>query len=64
MDRPILIDSGVLVALLSRSDNYHQSSVKAVSSLPKPFLTCEPVVTEACFYSAVIAKVLKVSFPC
>jgi uncharacterized protein len=49
MNRPILIDSGVLVALLSRRDNYHQSSVTAVSNLQKPFLTCEPVITEACF---------------
>jgi uncharacterized protein len=49
MDRITLIDSGVLVALLSNGDNYHKSCVAAVSELKKPFLTCEPVITEACF---------------
>ncbi len=49
MSQQILIDSGILVALLSRGDDYHQSSVAAVSKLPMPFLTCEAVITETCF---------------
>jgi uncharacterized protein len=52
MDRLTLIDSGVLVALLSRGDNYHESCVSAVSELKKPFLTCEAVIAEACFLLA------------
>ncbi len=49
MSRSILIDSGVLVALLSREDDFHQWAVRAVSELPTPFLTCEAVITETCF---------------
>jgi predicted nucleic acid-binding protein len=43
------MDSGVLVALLSREDDFHQWAVRAVSELPTPFLTCEAVITETCF---------------
>lgn len=49
MSQPILIDTGVLVALLSRNDRYHEWAIDAVSSLRKPFLTCEAVITETCF---------------
>jgi uncharacterized protein len=49
MSQQILIDSGILVALLSRRDDYHESTVAAVSKLPMPFLTCEAVITETCF---------------
>lgn len=49
MSQQILIDSGVLVALLSRGDDYHELSVAAVSNLQMPFLTCEAVITETCF---------------
>lgn len=49
MSQTILIDTSVLIALLSRSDRYHQWAVNVVSPLSRPFLTCEAVITETCF---------------
>jgi len=49
MSQSILIDTSVLVALLSRNDRYHQWAIEVVSSLRTPFLTCEAVITETCF---------------
>ena len=49
MQRRILIDTGVLVAILDKSDNFHRWTTQTVANLPCPFLTCEPVITEACF---------------
>jgi len=44
-----LIDTGPLVAYLSARDAANKWTVAQWSSLPRPFLTCEPVLTEACF---------------
>jgi len=49
MSKSTLIDSGVLIALLSRGDRYHDWAVATVSGLRRPFLTCEAVITETCF---------------
>ncbi len=49
MSKPILIDASVLVALLNKSDRFHQWSIETVGQLAYPFLTCEPVITETCF---------------
>lgn len=49
MNQSILIDTSVLIALLSRSDRYHEWALSTVSQLQKPFLTCEAVITETCF---------------
>lgn len=47
--RPFLLDTGVLVALLSKADQFHQWAIKAVETSTKPLLTCEAVITETCF---------------
>ena len=45
----ILLDSGPIVALLSRADRNHSRAVKTFSECLPPFRTCEAVVAEACF---------------
>jgi uncharacterized protein len=49
MKPQLLLDTGVLVALLSKADRYHQWATATVSTANPPLLTCEAVITEACF---------------
>ncbi len=49
MTPQILLDTGVLVALLSKADQFHQWSTAAVTTANYPLLTCEAVITEASF---------------
>ena len=44
-----LLDTGPLVALLYRTDRYHEWAVETFANLDPPAITCEPVLTEACF---------------
>jgi len=43
----LLIDTGPLVALLDRSDEYHEWAVEQLSHLSGPLVTCEGAVAEA-----------------
>ncbi len=45
-ERPVIIDTGPLVAVLDERDHWHHWAVSQVKLLPAPFLTCEPVLTE------------------
>lgn len=45
----ILLDTGPLVSFLSRRDSHHRWAKEQINRLPHPPLTCEPVITEACF---------------
>ena len=47
-----MLDTGPLVAYLYPRDVYHDWAVEQFSSFDPPFLTCEPVITEACFLLA------------
>ena len=49
MIKPILLDTGVIVALLDRSEKHHAECAKIVSKLKRPLITCEPVIAEACY---------------
>ena len=45
----IIIDTGVIVAYLSKSDKFHQWAKVELSKINPPLLTCEAVVVESCF---------------
>src|SRR5947207_551779 len=47
MARNVLVDSGFLVALLSRRDSYHDWAVKQTPGHAPPWRTCEAVLSEA-----------------
>jgi len=45
----VLLDTGPLVASLYRRDQHHSWVKQTMATLLPPFLSCEPVLTEACF---------------
>jgi uncharacterized protein len=47
--RPVLLDTGCIVALLDRSEAHHEVCAQAVSDAGIALVTCEPVIAEACY---------------
>ena len=47
--KPALLDTGVVVAMLDRSEAYHARCVSALDDLGGPLVTCEAVIVESCF---------------
>lgn len=47
--KPVLLDTGCIVALLDRSERHHEKCAEAVQGLNVPLVTCEPVIAEACY---------------
>lgn len=47
-----MIDTGPLVALLSRSDRHHTWVREVLDTVEPPVVTCEAVISEACFLLA------------
>lgn len=47
--KPILLDTGVIVALFDRHERYHQACVNHVDQLRRPLVTCEAVIAESCY---------------
>lgn len=46
MARSVLVDSGYLVALLSRRDSLHRWAADQPQRFPPPWITCEAVLSE------------------
>jgi predicted nucleic acid-binding protein len=46
MARSVLVDTGYLVALLSRRDSHHRWAARQPEHFPVPWSTCEAVVSE------------------
>jgi len=45
----VILDTGPLVALLNRRDHYHLWAKDCFAETTPPLLTCEAVISEACF---------------
>jgi predicted nucleic acid-binding protein len=52
MKESVLLDTGPLVAWLCRGDRWHRWAVQTFATISPPLVTCEPVLTEACFLYA------------
>jgi len=46
--RAILLDTGVIVALLDRSERNHAACAEAIAETAAPLVTCEAVIAESC----------------
>ena len=49
MIKPTIADAGIIAGYLNKKDQWHQWTIEQLKGLPIPFLTCEAVITEACF---------------
>jgi predicted nucleic acid-binding protein len=47
--KPVLLDTGCIVALLDRSERNHQACADVIGALRAPLVTCEAVVAESCY---------------
>ncbi len=49
MKQKVIPDTGPLVAFLIRRDTYHDWAMRQLADIRQPLLTCEAVLSEACF---------------
>lgn len=47
--KPVLLDTGVIVALIDRSERFHRQCANAIRTLAAPLITCEAVIAESCY---------------
>ena len=47
--KPVLLDTGVIVALIDRHERYHARCAAFVGRLERPLVTCEAVISESCY---------------
>jgi uncharacterized protein len=47
--KPVLLDTGFIVALLDRSESFHKTCTHTVREVQAPLATCEAVITESCY---------------
>jgi predicted nucleic acid-binding protein len=56
MKSRIVLDTGPLVALLNKRDNHHTWARTCFAEVEPPLLTCEAVISEACFLVRALSK--------
>ena len=49
MTASIIADTAAIIGFLSETDQWRERALGFFKQLPKPFLTCEAVITESCF---------------
>jgi uncharacterized protein len=49
VNRQVILDTGPLVALLDARDQHHDWAIAQWSDIEPPLLTCDSVISEACF---------------
>ncbi|VXD25707.1 PIN domain-containing protein [Planktothrix serta PCC 8927] len=49
MKKTLILDTSPLVASLDKSDRFHTWAIEIWKTTVPPFLTCEAVISEACF---------------
>jgi predicted nucleic acid-binding protein len=47
--KPVLVDTGVIVALLDRSERHHACCVTVIEGLERPLVTCEAVIAKSTY---------------
>lgn len=45
--KPILLDTGIIIAWLDRSERFHPQAASLAKELRQPLITCEAVIAEA-----------------
>lgn len=55
VNEKIIVDTGPLVAFLNRRDQHHDWVKLQLATIPPPLITCEAVISEACFLLRKIA---------
>ncbi|MBI4325469.1 MAG: PIN domain-containing protein [Chloroflexi bacterium] len=59
MTEESILDTGPLVAFLAANEEHHEWAVERFKVLAPKFLTCEPVLTEACFLVGFAPKAME-----
>ena len=47
--KKVILDTGPLIAFLNKNDAYHNWAITQFSRMIPPFISCEAVLSEACF---------------
>jgi predicted nucleic acid-binding protein len=62
MKQAVIVDTGVLVALLNKNDEYHQWASAQLKRIQPPLLTCEAIIFETFFLCGKRQQAVKVIF--
>jgi predicted nucleic acid-binding protein len=55
----VIVDTGVLVALIDRRDRYHTWVTERLTQIAPPLLTCEAVISETWFLLQCYCKITR-----